>query len=1823
MRRLVASRSVHRVISALLLILAQAAAVPAADCNSNGTEDTEDIESGFSEDCNGDGTPDECQGVPVSIGRIDAGVPVPTVPQVVIPADLNGDGVTDLVVGSRDIRRGGFVSVLLGAGPRDFVAAGEYAAGQRLYWLAAADVDADGDVDVVTADSEELLVFRNACSGSLVGPTSYPAAERTRFVELADLDADGFPEIVSSSLVLDTLSVRRNRGDGTFEDPVDHAVGDYPSALVVGDFDGDGNQDVITADRDSATLSLLRGSGGGHLGAATQLGAGGTRPVFLASADLDGDGDLDLAVARSVSVSVLLNDGGGSFEDPVVWGESGNRIALADFDADGDVDLAAVRRASPTGVVVRINDGSAGFGVTRGFQMDRSPRSLAALDLDRDRYADVAVVTTSPGVASVLWSGEKGSLTAVRSATIPLSGCADARGCRPHSGALADIDGDGDLDIIGCNTHPGSFSIALNDGRGEMTFSGSRAFGGEHPQSVAVGDLDDDGDTDAVTVDNLDHRLYVHENDGEGGLVRQGLVPVGQGPINVRLGDLDGDGDLDAVSANEGANTVSVLFNDGSARFSPGPRRDYPVRSRPKSVALGDLDGDGTLDVAVANSGEAQVSWLRNDGTGVLSRVDLALGGIPNHVIAADVDGDGDLDLVTADTNARTCTVFLGSGKGRFGAPVAFTAGHSPYSVSAVDYNLDGDLDLITGSETSSDVAIMLGSGDGTFGSPERVAGGTGLRFALPGDLDGDGDFDIVTTNREGQSFTVLYNSSASAEIEFRESICTTADFFELSSRLARQGPVERLVKFLLPARDDPSLLPVVFQNTELFDHHERFLTTVFSERFPTLTTAQYDRLVGRRRSRDYFAGSVSRLWVDGEPIYGFDVYVNFSDRAELLELAEVRTIFSKLQQVFRLETLTYAPITPVAIERASGWVDAGLPVYLGGRPTAATFEAYTRGIAVGRVRLLTAAELEESSDRGGLSFQDILVLEEAPRDIEGVVAAVLTGQPQNELSHIGVRLAARGTPNAYTAGALESLASWEGDLVRLEVLSTAITVEEATAEEAEAFWESRRRVPSDAISIDEEHETLDTLEEIDLSGDVSTPESRFGGKASNFARLQGILEPPFDEYRAPGFAIPVRYYQEFLRSNSILSFERDLALVTLEEYLEELFDDPGFQTDPEVRFEALERLRARMRADEMVVSPELVSRLAGRIEEVFGSTTDRVRFRSSSNAEDLLEFSGAGLYRSLSACAADKLDEDDSGPSLCELAETDERGIVRALRGVWASLWNSRAFEEREFAGIPQDRVAMALLVTRTFVAEQANGVAFTGNPVNPFDDRYVIAVQTGETSVVNPDPAILAEKNLLEVVDGEVVRITRARNSSILPPGRVVLSDERLRELGRLLWHIDHEFPLELGDRDRDDVLMDVEFKIDADDQLAVKQVRPFVRNVTTGPAPTFVLEIPEETFACGQFARVDRDPRRELELKSRLRLVAGSLTLPTTAGEFSADLIAELVIGTEQNVARPLGPGVFRVDDLPSGGGETTYRFSFEQRFSLADGATVVISMSLLDFRAVEAEPVERTRTFESRLLVDEIVLLGTLRESGAAGEDQRESLLVYASCGYEELPLWDVQVELEGGDTLHLLERFRPTENARGTGPAALVSAGLLLAGAAREVNDYWSLVYAAAPHNENVRYLVVVDPPLQGKGVAAPVHAVGLVAPDPHAEIAAEATYFGSDFEVLARPEVVSFDRELIRSSVVRRFLRGDVHPDGVVNVTDGIALLEFFFRQGGPLVCPKSADVDDNGRLNVSDVVAVLGYLCAGRGPLPQPGPGCGVDRTADELLCEEYAPCD
>jgi hypothetical protein len=1810
-----------RVCLFFFLLAAPWRPLDAADCNHNGAEDDAEIAAGARADCNADGVPDECQATPLHFGfRENPGLDLEDgEPRVAVTADLSGDGLFDLVVGNVN----NSISLYLGEDGEAFTAKPDFPTGTTSDFDVV-DFDGDGDLDIATVGSGRLSLVENDGSGNLVALAEYSTPVGTTVVCSGDLNQDGAMDIVALSRLRHDVLVYMNQGDTTFAEEVVYEGGKLPSFLVVVDLNGDGALDIATANQRSNDYSVFPNLGDGTYGESTQIPAA-AKPNLLAAVDLDADGDADLVSGTEEAVSIRFNPGDGLFSAPAIrYPLSTKFLQCADLDADGDADLAwANSEGNRIHFVENFSGGRFGEPVT----VIADAKILLSGDVDEDGSRDLILVTRVPNLASFLFGGVIGSSAVTFETSI-----ADISQ-EPHHAHLADVDQDGDLDAITGNGDNVSYSILVNDGAGTFAEPRTRNLtevirptptrdSPSRVDGVQTGDIDGDGKIDLLTADGWRNLVRVYYGNGDGTFGEHREFPTGRGTFNYRLGDLDGDSDLDLVAPLARQNAIAVLFNDGSGGLDE--RVVLATGDGPFGAIDGDFNGDGIGDIAVSHSHAASVSVFLSRGDGTFEeRTDFPVGAAPRSVITADFDEDGDLDLVTSNASSRDLTIILNRGNGTFGPPTAFWMRLVPFDAVPVDINLDGHIDVAVANEENHTISIVLGRGDGTFLPPFQKDNNTGrgLRFVLVGDINLDGVVDLVGANRQSQDLTLHINQlgvQRQSLEDFTGQICTGRDFHAWSLETGAGTLVDRALKYTLSAKDDVELLDTLFHNIQRFQLHQEFLQAVFPDRFPSLTSEEYNRLTGRRATRDYFVGVISRLRRSDGLAYGFTVLVDGSDPAEELEQGEVLSVFEKLRESFTLEPLGYFPQTASAKETASTWSDASFPIYVEDGPPTLPYQAYTRAVGYGRVRILEPEEFAAANESGQISFQTVLVLREAPRDIEGVVGGVITAQPQGELSHVAIRTARRRTPNAFVANAVETFAPFNGKLVRLEVTASGYTVEEVNDEEAEAFWAQNRPQLSQLPQLDEEFSELSSLAEIAQMDLDAAQEIRFGGKATNLARLGHILEgSEFDEYREVGFGIPVHYYLEFLRTNTIPSTLDAAREVTYEEYLFELFAQANFKTDSAVRFTALHSFRVFAR-DKGVVSEPLVERILQRIGEVFPSTRTPLRCRSSSNVEDALEFNGAGLYESTGVCADDDLDGDEDGPSLCDPSKTNERTVRRALLKVWTSIYTFRAFEERSFYGIPEEQVGMGILISRAFPDELANGVCFTGNFANPLDRRYVVTAQLGEESVVSPDPGVLPEKDLLEVRDGEVVEIIRPRQgSTLVEPGTWVLADEHLSEMGRFLAFVDENFPLDLGDHSRDEVLLDLEFKLEPDNTLAFKQVRPFLLTEPPQPAPEFALEIPENRVLCGQFglAGAERGPRDEYELKSQVRLRGGTVVLPTAQDSFTEELFDEVRFGPTQELAESLGPGRFRVVTFPGPDETTVYRFTYEKPYALADGRQLDVGIRVpILFTARGSEPLDPP------LVMDEAFFTTRPASEVIQAAVDGIPLARYGSCEHLNLPRFELQIELTDGTRVELEERFEEQESVFETGPASLQRAVVEIAGERREVTDYWRLVYSAFRHNTRLRYWVVFDQPVRVPSLERDVRAIELQVPEEEVE-EPQASYLGEDFEVLAQVGLASFQKTEAGAEPV--FIRGDVTGDGGLNLADAVDLLDYLFRRAAPPVCVKTADWNDSGTINLADAIGLLGFVFRDGAAAAEPFGECGADATADGLSCGGYPPCE
>ncbi len=643
---------------------------------------------------------------------------------------------------------------------------------------------------------------------------------------------------------------------------------------------------------------------------------------------------------------------------------------------------------------------------------------------------------------------------------------------------------------------------------------------------------------------------------------------------------------------------------------------------------------------------------------------------------------------------------------------------------------------------------------------------------------------------------------------------------------IAREAPAVdqvRTTAWLVPAVEE-ARLPTLFVDTagpetegpsphlQLMDHLEGF---------ESMTYEEYLELVLDPGKREWFAGNLTEyLDPTGGTRFGVAIWDQGIDPAATITCAEHQEVLAELGAAWGLDPLQAIPANQLQRDVLDvcpevSWFDPA---------EALDYEVYTQAEGCGTVRRYTLAELAQAELAASFGWTDLLVIEEAPHDVETVVAGIVTGSRQGELSHLNVRSAARGTPNCYVKNAWSLFGAWQGKSVRLTCGVAGLDVEPIAAAEAVACAEAHKPEPVSVPAPDLGWTEMEALEAVptQAADERSEATARYGAKAANLAALYQRIPVALGQ---PGFAIPVGASINFMEAHTWPVFTGGaMEELSFRETVELWLEDPEFLSSGPIRAQRLGLLQLAM--EDAPCDPALLEAVGERVEQVIGDATTMVRFRSSSNAEDALDFHGAGLYDSTSVCWADDLDGDAKGPSQCDPLKPKERGVCRGLKRVWASLWNRRAFEERSWFGVDHLEAAMGILVHPRAEDELASIVAFDGNPVSSWDPRYLVNAQPGDLDVVAPPPGMWPEKVLLEVQGGVVVAIERAKGAGALPEGEWVLEDPTLEDLGAALSTISELFPVDADLPPSAELLLDTEWKQRPDGTLLVKQVRPFLK-------------------------------------------------------------------------------------------------------------------------------------------------------------------------------------------------------------------------------------------------------------------------------------------------------------------------------------------------------------------------------------------------------------
>ena len=446
-------------------------------------------------------------------------------------------------------------------------------------------------------------------------------------------------------------------------------------------------------------------------------------------------------------------------------------------------------------------------------------------------------------------------------------------------------------------------------------------------------------------------------------------------------------------------------------------------------------------------------------------------------------------------------------------------------------------------------------------------------------------------------------------------------------------------------------------------------------------------------------------------------------------------------------------------------------------------YQSISNSKCYGYLRFATIKDLKEKKFNGN----DILVLEETPGEIP-LVSGVISSEFQTPLSHLSILGRNRDIPIMAYKGAYKNkkLLALKDKYVCLTVTENDYFIRKSSIKNTNAKLNKKNLVLKRDLSVD-------TLVGFSTLKNVSS--ASIGNKAKNFAVLQHLSKTTDFKVPEGAFAIPFYFYERHIESSG--------AGILIEQLL---LDIENKQPDIDLK----KRLSAiRKSITQAPLDPELIAGITKKESEL--SNYKRLRFRSSTNAEDMDGFGGAGLYTSKTGIIGDTV-----------------KTVERAIKKVWASLWYLRAFNEREYFNIDQKKVAMGILVHRAFPNEIANGVAITKNIYRESHLGHVINVQLGNESVVNPKKGVVCDQVICyetafanKIYTGK--DIVEVITKSSLNNNQLIMTDKEIVHLTKQLETIKKYYYDRDSHRDYAGYGLDIEFKLDTDQRiLYIKQVR-----------------------------------------------------------------------------------------------------------------------------------------------------------------------------------------------------------------------------------------------------------------------------------------------------------------------------------------------------------------------------------------------------------------
>ena len=623
----------------------------------------------------------------------------------------------------------------------------------------AADVDGDGDLDVLAASQLDDTVAWYENDGA--SPPAFTRheiatdADGARSVYAADLDSDGDMDVLSASSDDDTIAWYENDGVSPPAFTPHEIATDADSARSVyaADLDRDGDLDVLSASANDNKIAWYENDGASSPGFTMHeiaTDADGAHLVYVA--DLNRDGNLDVISASSDDDTIAWYESDGAF--PLTFtpheistdADGAVAVYVMDLDNDGDPDVLSA--SSLDDKIAWYENDEASFTERVITTAAEGARSVYAADLDDD--GDPDVLSASARDDKLAWYD---NLLEHPISSFPSQASVASAVEVPRSIHAADLDGDGDEDVLSASY--GDDRIAWHENDDASFTSHDISTGARGASSVYAADLDHDGDLDVLSASYWDNEIAWHENDGTASFVSHAITDSVQGAYAVFAADVDGDGDTDVLSASSGDHKIAWYENEivsDTCEFTSHVIADDALYAR--SVYAADMDGDGDIDVLSASYADHKIAWYENNGDGsdFTAHVITTNARGANSVYAADVDGDGDMDALSTSAWDHKTAWYENNGDGTFTDHPIDTVGDVS-AVHAADVDRDGDMDILVTLANDDDgngevIWYENTAGDGSTFTPNPITtDADGASAVFVADVDGDGNMDVLSAS--------------------------------------------------------------------------------------------------------------------------------------------------------------------------------------------------------------------------------------------------------------------------------------------------------------------------------------------------------------------------------------------------------------------------------------------------------------------------------------------------------------------------------------------------------------------------------------------------------------------------------------------------------------------------------------------------------------------------------------------------------------------------------------------------------------------------------------------------------------------------------------------------------------------------------------------------------------------------------------------------------------------------------------------------------------------------------------------------------------------